>query len=75
MQMKKILLSLFITGSFILSNSNKVLSQTNQNVPQLGKNTIAEVIKAMILEEKAALVVGKVLNPPVTSRKDQLSDR
>ncbi|MEO6733643.1 MAG: glycoside hydrolase family 3 C-terminal domain-containing protein [Ferruginibacter sp.] len=57
--MKKVFYNLFIAGSFLLNNSNKVLSQNNPATPQLGKNPVSEVIKAMTLEEKATLVVGK----------------
>ncbi len=35
-----------------------------QNAPQLGKNSVKEVVAAMTLEEKATLVVGKGFNMP-----------
>ena len=35
-----------------------IAAQTNNGIPQLGKNSIKEVIAAMTLEEKARLVVG-----------------
>ncbi len=38
--------------------------QSNNNVPQLGKNSIQEIIAAMTLEEKAKLVVGMGFKMP-----------
>ncbi len=40
-----------------LSTITNASAQTN-NLPQLGKNPIADVVKAMTLEEKASLLVG-----------------
>jgi beta-glucosidase len=40
------------------------LKASAQSDPQLGKNSIAEVIKAMTLEEKIRLVVGNGFNMP-----------
>ena len=34
------------------------VAQAQTNLPQLGKDPISDVIKAMTLEEKASLVVG-----------------
>ncbi len=42
----------------------KASAQNKQPPPQLGKNTIKEVIAAMTLEEKAQLVVGKGFKLP-----------
>ncbi len=36
----------------------------SQNTPQLGKQPIPEIIKAMTLEEKARFVVGKGFSMP-----------
>jgi beta-glucosidase len=43
---------------------SQVLSAQNQGLPQLGKNSIKEVIAAMTLEEKAKLVVGNGFRTP-----------
>jgi beta-glucosidase len=67
--MKKNLFSLFISGASIFCITSRVLSQVNERVPQLGKSSIAEVIKAMTLDEKASLVVGKgMFIPGVTQQ-------
>src|SRR5690349_12416551 len=40
------------------------LQAQNSGTPQLGQNSIQDVIKAMTLEEKAKLVVGKGFSLP-----------
>src|SRR5829696_8298580 len=62
--MKKLFTALLIVFAFLLSVNNKALSQSNPPTPQLGKNSVQEVINAMTLEEKATLVVGKGLFMP-----------
>jgi beta-glucosidase len=42
-------------------------AQTNKGLPQLGENSIKEVIAAMTLEEKAKLVVGNGFRMPGTT--------
>ena len=54
------LCQIMIVLSFFISLS---LSAQN-NLPQLGKSPVAEVIKAMTLEEKVSLVVGRVYGLP-----------
>lgn len=69
--MKKIYSVLSLLCFFAVA-ANSVVAQTN--LPQLGKNPVSEVIKAMTLEEKAALVVGTGLrfegNGPVIGEAD-----
>src|SRR5882672_6134866 len=48
---------------FLLS-CTAVLVYAQQNVPQLGKNSIQEVISAMTLEEKVNFLVGGGMNVP-----------
>lgn len=48
----------------LLFFSATISAQTKSSLPQLGKASIQEVIKAMTLEEKVALVVGKGFNMP-----------
>src|SRR2546423_6123904 len=65
MHMKtSLFISLFVLSlSSFAQNSNKVL-------PQLGKNSIKEVIAAMTLEEKAKLCVGNGFHMPATKPQD-----
>ncbi|WP_163323335.1 beta-glucosidase [Draconibacterium mangrovi] len=56
-QIKLIIVSVFLISGNLLSFEN-VYGQNTSNLPQLGKASIEEVIAAMTLEEKAALVVG-----------------
>lgn len=51
---KAILLTLFL--SLVIAGESKPVHKAN--VPQLGKNSIDEVLKAMTLQEKAELLVG-----------------
>ena len=44
--------------------NQSLFAQNDQGLPQLGKNSIKEVIAAMTLEEKAKLVVGKGFRMP-----------
>ena len=50
------------------------VAQSQNPAPQLGKDPIADVIKAMTLEEKAKLVVGKGLSIPGISLGAQPDD-
>jgi beta-glucosidase len=61
---KKNLYHLFLFA--LISVPFFVTAQT-KSVPQLGKNTVKEVIAAMTLEEKATLVVGKGFDMPGAS--------
>ena len=45
-----------------------VLATAQQNLPQLGKNSIQEVISAMTLDEKVNLLVGGGMNVPGDER-------
>ncbi|HEY3429204.1 MAG TPA: glycoside hydrolase family 3 C-terminal domain-containing protein [Cyclobacteriaceae bacterium] len=45
-----------------------VTGYAQQNLPQLGKNSISEVVAAMTLEEKIDLVVGGGMNVPGSAR-------
>ena len=56
--MKKFLLPVILIGSAFTSN---IIAQT---LPQLGKNSIKEVVAAMTLEEKAKIVVGNGFSMP-----------
>src|SRR3954451_12117927 len=56
--MKKDLSILILIALFF---STKLIGQTS---PQLGKNSIKEVVAAMTLEEKTKLVVGNGFNMP-----------
>ena len=67
--MKKNLFPLFTLGASIFCINSSVTSQVNERVPQLGKSSIAQVIKAMTLEEKATLVVGKGMFIPGVSQQ------
>ncbi|WP_259068611.1 beta-glucosidase family protein [Mucilaginibacter sp. X4EP1] len=51
-----------VAGTTMLLSGSALFAQTN--APQLGKNSIPEVIKAMTLEEKVQLVVGAGFNMP-----------
>lgn len=53
----------FFAG-FALANLFLTATLSAQNLPQLGKNSIKEVIAAMTLEEKAKLVVGNGMKIP-----------
>ncbi|HEU5290873.1 MAG TPA: glycoside hydrolase family 3 C-terminal domain-containing protein [Cyclobacteriaceae bacterium] len=44
------------------------LTHAQQNLPQLGKNTVQEVVSAMTLEEKVNLLVGGGMNIPGDAR-------
>jgi beta-glucosidase len=55
--MKKHQLQIFFVSLFLISGCISLYAQ-NQQVPQLGKNSVSEVVAAMTLEEKASLVVG-----------------
>ncbi|HEX5154812.1 MAG TPA: glycoside hydrolase family 3 C-terminal domain-containing protein [Parafilimonas sp.] len=55
---KNVLVFLFFIVSFCV---NKLAAQ---NTPQLGKNSVEEVVAAMTLDEKAKLVVGNGFNMP-----------
>ena len=44
---------------FYLLAVNALPVHVQSNLPQLGKSPVADIIKAMTLEEKAKLVVGK----------------
>jgi len=54
---RKILLLSVLTVSFCQIQAQ----QKSSNVPQLGKNTVDEVVAAMTLEEKAQLLVGATM--------------
>ncbi len=54
--LKRLLLACLLTCTAILVNA--------QNLPQLGKNSIQEVVSAMTLEEKVNLLVGGGMNLP-----------
>jgi len=41
-----------------------VIVHAQQNAPQLGKNSIQEIIAAMTLEEKVNILVGGGMNMP-----------
>jgi beta-glucosidase len=45
-----------------------VLTHARQNLPQLGKNSVQEVVSAMTLEEKVNLLVGGGMNIPGDAR-------
>ncbi len=60
--MKKTHLGIIAYTILILVSSS--LFAQNKNVPQLGASPVKEVIKAMTLEEKVALVVGTGMNFP-----------
>ena len=45
-----------------------ILSHGQQNLPQLGKNSVQEVVSAMTLEEKVNLLVGGGMNIPGDAR-------
>lgn len=45
-----------------------ILSHAQQNLPQLGKNSVQEVVSAMTLEEKVNLLVGGGMNIPGDAR-------
>lgn len=55
--MKGIALHLILAVVFFIVSPQKIFSQ-DQLLPQLGRNQVDEIIQAMTLEEKAALVVG-----------------
>jgi len=61
LHMKK---NLSFSAGFILAGLFFTTTLTAQTVPQLGKNSIKEVVAAMTLEEKAKLVVGKGMKMP-----------
>jgi beta-glucosidase len=61
--MKKHQLQIFFVNLFLISGCISLYSQ-NQQVPQLGKNPVSEVVAAMTLEEKASLVVGSGMYLP-----------
>ncbi len=48
----------------LLISAMYMSGQTNKDLPQLGKNSIKEVIAAMTLEEKAKLLVGNGFRMP-----------
>ncbi len=52
--------SILLLASFSLFSQNK----NSNNLPQLGKNSIKEVVAAMTLEEKVKLVVGMGMKMP-----------
>ncbi len=56
----------FLPATFFLCSCypSTAQAQTNKPLPQLGKNSIKEVIGAMTLEEKAKLVVGNGFHMP-----------
>ena len=56
--------NLSFSAGFILAGLFFTTTLTAQTVPQLGKNSIKEVVAAMTLEEKAKLVVGKGMKMP-----------
>ncbi len=58
LQLQTVFVSLFLSLGCILLNAQ------NQQVPQLGKNSVSEVVAAMTLEEKVSLVVGCGLYMP-----------
>ena len=71
--MNKILLG--VIGLF-LSFAAMAQNNSNQSLPQLGKNSVKEVIAVMTLEEKARLVTGMGLNMAMlpASMKDRKLD-
>ena len=48
----------------LIFTSVKMTAQNKTAVPQLGKNTVKEVVAAMTLEEKVKLVIGSGFNMP-----------
>jgi beta-glucosidase len=54
----------FVLVAMICSLGLTVNAQTNKPVPQLGKNSLKEVIAAMTLQEKSKLVVGMGFKMP-----------
>src|SRR6476660_8600973 len=57
--------------SFIFLLPFIVVAQTEKTAPQLGKNSIKEVVAAMTLEEKAHMVVGMGMRfGPPQARRD-----
>ena len=59
-----------LCGAFFIS----FVARSQNHAPQLGKDPIPDVIKAMTLEEKAKLVVGKGLSIPGISLGAQPDD-
>jgi beta-glucosidase len=55
--------TIFLSMCLLISGVH-LSAQTNKDLPQLGKNSIREVIAAMTLEEKAKLVVGNGFRMP-----------
>ncbi len=59
-----------LAAVFGLLAAKSVCAQTGTSLPQLGKNSNAEVIAAMTLEEKAKLVVGNGFHMPGSRRQE-----
>lgn len=53
----------FFFFSFCLITLHTAKAQEN-NLPQLGKSPVSEIVKAMTLEEKVSLLVGQGMNVP-----------
>jgi beta-glucosidase len=62
--------SLFLLPAIIFSQTSN-----SKPLPQLGKNSLKEIISAMTLEEKAKLVVGMGFRMPGGPRRDSAGNR
>ncbi len=69
--MKSVRYNLYLSLAFLIYSVN-IMAQ-NSELPQLGKASVNEVIAAMILEEKAGIVVGAGLkiDPAVANMLDE----
>ena len=60
---KTVVLAMLV-GVFLITSTQNAYSQGSKPTPQLGKNSVKEVVAAMTLEEKVKLVVGNGFKIP-----------